>query len=147
MQSFSAIPSRHRNVTGGASQRGRWQSGKLTDSAASATAIATGQKAANGVISVANPVSTTYPTSGQEMTTLLERFSAVGKSTGLVTTSYMTDAENSTWTGLGGGTDSSGVPLDVLEYQDHGQHAPCYEDARQAPPETLPDGDGADRAP
>ena len=63
-------------------------SGATTDSAASGTAIATGQKVANGVISVAN-AGTPQQT---DLLTLLEHFSAAGRSTGLVTTSYMTDA-------------------------------------------------------
>ena len=58
----------------------------ITDSAASATAMATGHKVNNGVISMA------YPGNGAELTTLLEHSSAAGKRTGLVTTTYMTHA-------------------------------------------------------
>ena len=58
----------------------------VTDSAAAATAIATGHKVNNNVVSVA------LPGDGSELQTLLEYFSARGKSTGLVTTTYMTHA-------------------------------------------------------
>ena len=61
-------------------------SNALTDSAASATSIATGFKANNGVISVA------LPGDGSDRYTLLEYFRDQGKRTGLVTTSSMTDA-------------------------------------------------------
>ncbi len=55
-------------------------SGGLTDSAASGTAMATGVKVDNGVISVA------LPGDGAELKTMLEYFKEGGKSTGLVTT-------------------------------------------------------------
>ncbi len=58
----------------------------VTDSAAAGTALATGVKVNNGVISMA------YPGDGSELTTLLEYFQDAGKSTGLVTTTYMTHA-------------------------------------------------------
>ena len=58
----------------------------VTDSAASGTALATGSKVNNGVISMA------YPGDGSELYTLLEYFKDRGKSTGLVTTTYMTHA-------------------------------------------------------
>jgi len=58
----------HHNVTG-----------NVTDSAASGTALATGHKVNNGVISVE------LPGSGAELTTALEMFKAQGKRTGLVT--------------------------------------------------------------
>ncbi|NTV52375.1 MAG: alkaline phosphatase [Candidatus Firestonebacteria bacterium] len=61
-------------------------SGNTTDSAASATAMATGTKVSNGVISVR------LPGDGSELATLLELHQAAGKHAGLVTTSYMTDA-------------------------------------------------------
>jgi alkaline phosphatase len=57
--------------------------GTVTDSAASATAIATGVKVNDGVISLSG---------GNPLYTLLERYYDANKSTGLVTTSYMTDA-------------------------------------------------------
>jgi alkaline phosphatase len=58
----------------------------ITDSAAAATAIATGTKVNNGVISVA------LPGGGESLYTLLEYFRDNGKSTGLVTTTPMTHA-------------------------------------------------------
>jgi len=58
----------------------------VTDSAAAATAIATGHKVNNGVISMA------IPGDGSELETMLEYFSYRGKTTGLVTTTYMTHA-------------------------------------------------------
>jgi len=58
----------------------------VTDSAAAGTAIATGHKVNNGVISMA------YPGDGSELYTLLEYFKERGKSTGLVSTTYMTHA-------------------------------------------------------
>ena len=59
---------------------------EVTDSAASATAIATGRKVNNGVLSMA------LPGDGSELETLLERFQARGKRVGLVTTTYITHA-------------------------------------------------------
>lgn len=56
------------------------------DSAATATAMATGRKVDNGVISVETPGS------GLPLTTLLEIFQAHGKATGLVTNTPMTHA-------------------------------------------------------
>lgn len=58
----------------------------ITDSAAAATALATGRKVANGVISMA------IPGNGRPLETILERLQAEGKSTGLVTTAYVTHA-------------------------------------------------------
>lgn len=58
----------------------------VTDSAAAATAIATGRKVNNGVISQA------LPGDGQDLVTLLEIFKQRGKSVGLVTTTYITHA-------------------------------------------------------
>jgi alkaline phosphatase len=58
----------------------------VTDSAASGTAMATGVKVTNSVISVR------LPGDGAELETLLEYFQRKGKSTGLVATSYMTHA-------------------------------------------------------
>ncbi len=60
--------------------------GYVTDSAAAATAIATGQKVNCDVISLAVPGDAT------ELETLLEYFKGLGKHTGLVTTAYLTDA-------------------------------------------------------
>ncbi len=59
---------------------------EIADSAASATAIATGTKVNNGVISSA------IPGDGSELGTLLEHFKNEGMRTGLVTTTFMTDA-------------------------------------------------------
>ncbi len=58
----------------------------VTDSAAAATAMATGFKVNNGVISLA------IPGSGRELYTLLEYSRDRGKRTGLVTTTYLTHA-------------------------------------------------------
>jgi alkaline phosphatase len=59
---------------------------QTTDSAAAATAMATGVRVNNGVISVA------LPGVGSELQTVLEYFKSKGKRTGLVTTTYMTHA-------------------------------------------------------
>lgn len=59
---------------------------KVTDSAAAGTAIATGHKVYNGVISAA------LPGDGSPLPTVLEASAAAGKKTGLVTSSYLTDA-------------------------------------------------------
>lgn len=58
----------------------------VTESAASATAMATGHKVNNGVLSTA------IPGDGSELTTVLEYLKGQGKSTGLVTTTYITEA-------------------------------------------------------
>ena len=58
----------------------------VTDSAAAATAIATGVKVNNDVISVA------LPGDGRELETMLELFKKRGKATGLITTAYLTHA-------------------------------------------------------
>ena len=58
----------------------------ITDSAAAATAMATGHKVGNGVISVARPGD------GHELQTVLEQAAAAGKATGLVTTTYISHA-------------------------------------------------------
>jgi len=63
----------------------------VTDSAAAGTALATGYKVNNGVISMAYPANPDY-SEGSELPTLLEYFKARGKSTGLVSTAYLTDA-------------------------------------------------------
>lgn len=59
---------------------------EITDSAASSTAMATGQKVNNGTISMA------FPGDGSELTTILEYNSSWGRSTGLVTTVVITHA-------------------------------------------------------
>jgi len=58
----------------------------ITDSAASATAMATGTKVNNGVLSLQ------LPGNGQELENLVEYFKIRGKATGLVVTSYITHA-------------------------------------------------------
>ena len=58
----------------------------ITDSAAAATALATGSRVYNGVVSVAIPGET------NELQTVLEYFRGKGKRTGLVTTDVMTGA-------------------------------------------------------
>jgi len=60
--------------------------GSVTDSAAAATALATGKKVNNGTISMA------IPGDGSELTTILEYYSSLGKSTGLVTTTFIAHA-------------------------------------------------------
>ncbi len=61
-------------------------SSSVTDSAAAGTALATGFKVNNGVVSMA------YPGDGSELLTLLEEAQASGKSVALVTTAYLTHA-------------------------------------------------------
>jgi len=58
----------------------------ITDSAAAGTALATGFKVNNGVISME------FPGDGSELLTLLEYAKGEGKSVGLVTTTYLTHA-------------------------------------------------------
>jgi len=77
--SFEDFPVRGSVHTGNAE-------GKVTDSAAAATAMSTGNKVGNGVISMA------LPGNGAPLETALERFKASGKSTGLVTTTIITHA-------------------------------------------------------
>lgn len=76
--------------------------GGLTDSAAGATALATGRRTYNRALSVApacrervareEPEVLRDPASCEPLPTLLELAEAAGKATGLVTTSYLTDA-------------------------------------------------------
>ena len=58
----------------------------VTDSAAAATAMATGRRVNNGVISMA------IPGNGEELTTTLELWQGAGSQSGLVTTTYVNDA-------------------------------------------------------
>jgi alkaline phosphatase len=58
----------------------------VTDSAAAATAMATGHKVKNGVVSMA------IPGDRRDLPTVVEFMKSRGKSTGLVTNSYLTDA-------------------------------------------------------
>ena len=60
--------------------------GEVTDSAAAATAIATGRKVSNGVLSVA------LPGDGTPLQTMLEKASRKSMLTGLVTTTHLTHA-------------------------------------------------------
>ncbi len=59
---------------------------KVTDSAAAATAMATGRKVFNGVLSLA------LPGDGSPLETILERYAKQGRKTGLVSTAHLTDA-------------------------------------------------------
>ncbi len=77
--SFELFPYRSRMTTANAA-------GGITDSAAAATAIATGRKVSNQVLSLA------VPGDGAELETLLEACQRQGKATGLITTCYLTDA-------------------------------------------------------
>jgi len=61
-------------------------SSSITDSAASGTAMACGIKVENGVLGLR------IPGDGAEVETLLEYASGIGKSTGVVTTTYLTHA-------------------------------------------------------
>lgn len=70
-----------------------------TDSAASATAMATGHKVNNGILSMA------IPGNGENLPTLLEQMAATGKKTGLVTTTEITHA---TPAGFGAHAESRG---------------------------------------
>lgn len=76
---FEAFPYRTHVTTSDAS-------GGITDSAAAGTAIATGHKVNLGVLSLA------VPGDESELETLLEACKRQGKSTGLITTCYLTDA-------------------------------------------------------
>ncbi len=60
--------------------------GTITDSAAASTAMATGLKVMNGVLSIR------LPGDARDMQTVLEHYKAEGKSVGLVTTSTVTHA-------------------------------------------------------
>ena len=77
--SFEAFPHRAEMATYAADS-------PMTDSAAAATAMATGHKVNNGVISME------FPGSGTPLKTLLEIFKAQDKWTGLVSTTYITHA-------------------------------------------------------
>ena len=77
--SFEAFPYRSTMTTHSADSL-------ITDSAAASTAMATGFKVINGVISMA------LPGDGTQLYTLLECFRDRGKSTGLVSTTFITHA-------------------------------------------------------
>jgi alkaline phosphatase len=80
---WEAAPHRAEMITSSATTL---RSGAPTDSAAAATAMSTGRKVTNLVISVA------FPGDQRELETLVEFFHARDRSAGLVTTSYLTDA-------------------------------------------------------
>ncbi len=63
----------------------------VTDSAAAGTALATGYKVDNGVISIARPANVDYAYNS-ELPTMLEYFQDRDKSVGLVTSTYITHA-------------------------------------------------------
>ncbi len=77
--SFESLPYQAQVTTYSASS-------SVTDSAAAATAMATGYKVNNGVISMA------YPGDGRELQSLLEVYKSRGARTGLVTSDAMTGA-------------------------------------------------------
>lgn len=78
----------------------------ITDSAAGATALATGRKVYNGVISLA------LPGDGAPVQTALEKFASQGKRTGLVSTAYITDA---TPAGFGAHAKTRGDRADIVK--------------------------------
>lgn len=77
--SFETMPHRAQVMTASADNA-------VTDSAAGGTAMATGARVANGVISKA------LPGDGSDLETILERSKGEGLRTGLVTTTYVTHA-------------------------------------------------------
>jgi alkaline phosphatase len=77
--SFESLPYKGELTTGSADNA-------ITDSAGAGTALATGVKVNNGVISKE------IPGDSNDLLTLLEFYKARGRVTGLVTTSFMTDA-------------------------------------------------------
>ena len=77
--SFESFPARAMVRTSGASPG-------PVDSAAAATAIATGRKVYNGVVSLR------LPGDGAPLATMLEGFKSMGMATGLVTTAFVTHA-------------------------------------------------------
>jgi alkaline phosphatase len=77
--SFESFPHRGSVTT-------RRAGGRVTDSAAAATAMATGVKVFKHAVSVA------LPGDGKPLKTVLERFKDCGRSTGMVTTAIMTHA-------------------------------------------------------
>lgn len=80
--------------------------GEITDSAAASSAMATGQKVSNGVLSERRPGD------ASELKSMLERAKELGKSTGLVTTTKFTDA---TPAGFGSHTSSRANKDEILE--------------------------------
>ena len=82
--SFEALPYQGQLTTYSANS-------SVTDSAAAGTALATGFKVNNGVISMA------FPGDGRELRTSLEYYQLLGYRTGLVTTTYITHATPATF--------------------------------------------------
>jgi alkaline phosphatase len=82
----------------------------VTDSAAAATAMATGQKVMNGVIS------TNFPGNTKDLQTILEQKKAQGKSVGLVTSTYITHATPAAFAAhVLNRNNNSGIARDMLE--------------------------------
>lgn len=82
--SFESLPYRAQATTYSANSA-------ITDSAASGTALATGVKVNNAVVSMA------FPGDGRELQTTLEFSKALGKRTGLITTTFLTHATPATF--------------------------------------------------
>ncbi len=100
--SFETLPFRGSVATANAD-------GGVTDSAAAATAMATGVKVRNMVISVASPGN------GSPLRTALEIHKTAGRSTGLVTTSCITDATPAAFAAhRASRTDRAGIGDDYL---------------------------------
>ena len=83
---YQGAPLSFENFPNSAQVRTYSANNAVTDSAAGASAMATGSKVNNGVISVA------LPGNGGELETTLEFFKKQGKATGLITTTYLTHA-------------------------------------------------------
>jgi alkaline phosphatase/fibronectin type 3 domain-containing protein len=83
---YQGAPLSFENFPNNAQVRTYSANNAVTDSAAGASAMATGSKVNNGVISVA------LPGNGGELETTLEFFKKEGKTTGLITTAYLTHA-------------------------------------------------------
>jgi alkaline phosphatase len=73
------------------------RAGQVTDSGAAGTALATGLKAHDGQISVFGPEDAEEENEVTPITTQLQAAAAVGKQTGLVTTTTMTHATPGSW--------------------------------------------------
>lgn len=84
---METLPYKGQVVTSSANKPNR-KTGAITptDSAAAASAFATGHKVFNASLSIANPGN------GKPYKTVLESFAAEGKMTGLISTAYITDA-------------------------------------------------------
>lgn len=101
--SFEKLPFKGKVTT-------RSANASVTDSAAAATAIATGKKVNNEVISTA------LPGDGSDLPTILEYYKAKGKSTGLVTTAYITHATPAAFSAhTSGRNDANEIGEDILK--------------------------------